>query len=181
MQPCVYFANHASHLDFVLIWRSLPRARRRTVRPVAGRDYWQRTPVRRFVSGRVFHAVLVDRGGAGPAAARAAMAAMAQALSHGDSLVVFPEGTRSIDGRIGPFKSGLFYLSRLRPDVDFVPVLLENTHRILPKGHLVPVPAPSRVVFGVPLHVAPGEYKHAFLMRAREALLALGGHNGHCH
>jgi 1-acyl-sn-glycerol-3-phosphate acyltransferase len=94
---------------------------------------------------------------------------------------VFPEGTRSIDGRIGPFKSGLFYLSRLRPDVDFVPVLLENTHRILPKGHLVPVPAQSRVVFGVPLHVTPGEDKQAFLMRARAALLALGGHNGRRH
>jgi 1-acyl-sn-glycerol-3-phosphate acyltransferase len=181
MQPCVYFANHASHLDFVLIWTSLPRARRRTVRPVAGRDYWDRTPVRRFVSDRVFHAVLIDRSGAGATAARAAIAAMTQALAHGDSLVVFPEGTRSIDGTIGPFKGGLYHLSRRRPDVDFVPVLLENTHRILPKGHFVPVPAQSRVIFGTPLRVIPGEDKPAFLARAREALLSLGGPDGRSH
>jgi 1-acyl-sn-glycerol-3-phosphate acyltransferase len=181
MQPCVYFANHASHLDFVLIWTALPRGRRRTVRPVAGRDYWERTPVRRFLSEHMFHAVLIDRGGAGAAGARAAMTAMADALAHGDSLVVFPEGTRSIDGTIGPFKSGLYHLSRLRPDVDLVPVLLENSHRILPKGHFLPVPAQNRVCFGTPLRAVAGEDKQAFLARAREALLTLGGHDGRTH
>jgi 1-acyl-sn-glycerol-3-phosphate acyltransferase len=181
MQPCVYFANHASHLDYLMIWSKLPRDRRRTVRPVAGRDYWSRGRARRFVSGRVFHAVLIDRGGGSAAAARAAMAAMSGALDGGDSLIVFPEGTRSIDGTIGPFRSGLYHLARLRPDVDLVPVLLENTHRILPKGRFLPVPAKSRVVFGAPLHAEPGEDKRSFLARARGALVALGGTDVRVH
>jgi len=180
---CVYYANHASHLDFVLIWSALPPDARRRVRPVAGRDYWGRSPVRRFVSGHVFHALLVDRGAAAghASAARATIAAMTGALDRGDSLIVFPEGTRSIDGTIGPFKGGLYHLSRLRPDIDLVPVFLENTHRILPKGHLLPHPMQSRVVFGAPLSAEPGEHKDAFLTRARSALVALGGSDGRSH
>jgi 1-acyl-sn-glycerol-3-phosphate acyltransferase len=181
--PCVYFANHASHLDVVILWSALPPRIRRRVRPVAGRDYWSRNRVRRFVSGRVFHAVLIDRGVAAgrPAAARATIAAMTEALDLGGSLIIFPEGTRSLNGTVGPFKSGLYHLSRLRPGIDLIPVLLENTHRILPKGHVVPVPARTRVVFGTPLRAADGEDKQTFLARARGALLMLGGCDGRRH
>jgi 1-acyl-sn-glycerol-3-phosphate acyltransferase len=179
-RPRVYFANHASHLDFVLIWSALPRPRRRQVRPVAGSDYWNRTPVRRFVAASVFHAVLIERGG-GPAASRAALVRMAAALDDRQSLIVFPEGTRSRDGGIGEFKSGLFHLTRLRPDVELVPVLLENTGRILPKGEALPVPMLSRVVFGAPLPVDPAEDKHAFLARARGVLMELKDDHATAH
>ena len=181
IKPCVYFANHASHLDYVMIWSSLPRERRRAVRPVAGRDYWSRTPVRRFVSGRVFHAVMIDRGAGTLAATRASLSAMAHALDDGDSLVVFPEGTRSTDGAVHRFKSGLYHLSRTRPGIDLVPVFVENTHRILPKGHVLPVPRRSRVVFGTPLRALDGEDRQAFLERARAALVALGVDHGRRH
>jgi 1-acyl-sn-glycerol-3-phosphate acyltransferase len=181
-RPRVYFANHASHLDAVLIWSALPATARRWVRPVAGRDYWERSAVRRFVSGRVFHAVLIERAGAGrPDAARHSIAGMCDALDAGDSLIVFPEGTRSVDGTIGPFRSGLYHLARLRPAHDLIPVLLENTHRVLPKGHAVPHPASCRVVFGAPMHIATGEDKLRFLARARGALFALGGCDGRRH
>ncbi len=181
--PCVYFANHASHLDFVLIWSALPADIRRRARPVARRDYWSRTPVRRFMSGRVFHALLIDRGGSAgpPAAARATLAAMSGALDRGDSLIVFPEGTRSPDGAIGPFRSGVYHLSRLRPEIDLVPVLLENTHRILAKGQFLPTPGHCRVIFGAPLRAEPDEDKARFLARARGALIALGGCDGRRH
>lgn len=174
--PRVYFANHASHLDFVMIWSALPSASRHRVRPVAGRDYWSRGRVRRFMSEHVFHAVLIDRGGgvAHPAAARTSITSMAGALDRGDSLIVFPEGTRSLDGTIGPFKSGLYHLARLRPDVGLVPVLLENTHRVLPKGEALPVPILTRVVFGSAIHPMAGESKPEFLARARGALIELG-------
>ena len=180
-KPCVYFANHASHLDYVIIWSSLPRERRRAVRPVAGRDYWNRTPVRRFVSGRVFRAVMIDRRAATVAAARASMSALTHALDDGDSLVLFPEGTRSTDGLVHPFKSGLYHLSRTRPAVDLVPVFVENTHRILPKGRRLPVPRRSRVVFGAPPRARPDEDKRMFLERARAALVELGAEDGRLH
>jgi 1-acyl-sn-glycerol-3-phosphate acyltransferase len=176
-RPRVYFANHASHLDFVTIWSALPKRERQDVRPVAGRDYWDRGRLRRFVANRVFHAVLIERGtGTRPLpAARASIGVMAAELDRCHSLIVFPEGTRSRDGAIGEFKSGLYHLSRRRPDVDLIPVFLENTRRILPKGEALPVPMLSRVVFGAPLRAGAAEDKRHFLVRARGAVIDLGG------
>jgi len=175
--PRVYFANHASHLDFVLIWTSLPRRARRCVRPVAGRDYWDKSPARRFVAGHVFHAVLIDRGG-DASTARLSLARMADEVDEHRSLIVFPEGTRSRDGEIGVFKSGLFHLARLRPEAELIPVYVDNMHRVLPKGECLPVPMLSRVIFGPPLGAIADEDKQAFLARARGALLQLRGGHG---
>ena len=173
----IYFGNHSSHLDFIVIWSALPPRGRRHARPVAGRDYWQQGRVRRYLASQVFRAVLVERrsGGAGNAVdhARAAMEQMACEMGCHDSLIVFPEGTRSASGEIGPFKSGLYHLSRARPDAELVPVHLENLNRILPKGEALPVPMMSRVTFGPLLPVWNGEPKAAFLERARSALLQL--------
>ena len=69
----------------------------------------------------------------------------------GNSLIVFPEGTRGNGLEVGPFKSGIYYLWAKRPDVQFVPVYLSNLNRILPKGEFLPVPVISRVVFGTAL------------------------------
>ena len=173
----IYFANHSSHLDFIVIWSSLPSSRRRHARPVAGRDYWEQGRVRRYLASEVFRAVLVERRN--PAAgnavehARAAVEQMAYEMGNHDSLIVFPEGTRSASGEVGPFKSGLYHLSRVRPDAQLVPVHLENLNRILPKGEALPVPMMGRVTFGPVLPVWSGEQKAAFLERARTALLQL--------
>jgi 1-acyl-sn-glycerol-3-phosphate acyltransferase len=176
----VYFGNHSSHLDFIVIWSALPPRLRRRTRPVAGRDYWQQGALRRYLAGNVFHAVLVERRQTGAdethTAARAAIQRMADAMGNQNSLIVFPEGTRSLDGEMGPFKSGLYHLSRLRPDVELIPVHLENLNRILPKGEMLPVPMLSRVVFGPPLSADAAEGKEEFLARARSALLQLKAH-----
>jgi 1-acyl-sn-glycerol-3-phosphate acyltransferase len=108
----IYFANHASHLDFIVIWSALPPGLRASVRPVAGRDYWEKSAVRRYLADRVFHAVLIERAGAGSgdgvARARASIKRMADELEDRYSLIVFPEGTRGVNGQLGPFKSGLY-------------------------------------------------------------------------
>ena len=173
----IYFANHSSHLDFIVIWSSLPSSRRRHARPVAGRDYWEQGRVRRYLASEVFRAVLVERRSAGARNAvehaRAAVEQMAYEMGNHDSLIVFPEGTRSASGEVGPFKSGLYHLSRVRPDAQLVPVHLENLNRILPKGEALPVPMMGRVTFGPVLPVWSGEQKAAFLERARTALLQL--------
>jgi 1-acyl-sn-glycerol-3-phosphate acyltransferase len=167
-QPRVFYANHASHLDFVMIWSAIPRARRRETLPVARRDYWSASRVRRFVATWIFHAVLIERS-------PAAVETMAEELDRRRSLILFPEGTRSRNGVIGAFRTGLYYLSRLRPDVDLVPVFVENAGRMLPKGEALPVPMVCRIVFGEPLRAGATESRDAFLVRARDALIRLGG------
>ena len=186
----IYFANHSSHLDFVVIWSALSPGLRAHARPVAGRDYWERDGVRRYLARHMFRAVFIDRiatpkpsptngDGGSPASAdpcasaRAAVERMAEAMGECDSLILFPEGTRSTNGEIGPFKSGLYYLSRLRPDAELIPVHVDNLNRILPKGEVLPVPMLSRVVFGPSVRSA-AEDKQDFLNAARDALLQLG-------
>jgi 1-acyl-sn-glycerol-3-phosphate acyltransferase len=173
----IYFANHTSHLDFVAIWGSLPPAVRAETRPVVGRDYWDRGPVRRLIARRALHAVLVERRPAATdrestiAAARRSVQYAVAALETGASLIIFPEGTRGPGGDVVPFKSGLYHMCRMRPDVELVPVFLEDLHRILPKGEAVPVPVNGSITFGRPIRLRPGEDKTAFLARARAALL----------
>ena len=175
----IYFANHSSHLDFIVIWSALPSNQRALARPVAGEDYWGRDPVRRYLSRHVFNAVLVERNKHGSAdaasAARQSIHRMAKEMGSRHSLIVFPEGTRSLNGEVAMFKSGLYYLAQMRPDVELVPVHLENLNRILPKGESLPVPMLSRLVFGAPIGVRQGETKEEFLTRARAALTQLGG------
>jgi 1-acyl-sn-glycerol-3-phosphate acyltransferase len=177
----VYFANHTSHLDFVVLWSALPAKVRERTRPVAARDYWERGTLRRFLARRVFRAVLVDRlGSTGPsqngksvAAARHTIERLVEEMGERDSLIVFPEGTRGSGEDVAPFKSGLYHLARTRPGLEMTPVYLENLNRILPKGEALPVPMLSRVVFGRSIRLLPEEPKPDFLERARAALCAL--------
>lgn len=177
----VFFANHTSHLDFILIWASLPPRMRKRARPVAARDYWESGSMRRYLARKVFRAVLIDRAPPRDGAdyspgmlGREAIARMLDGLGREDSLIVFPEGTRGSSDEVGEFKSGLYYLWRERPDLELVPVRLENLNRVLPKGEFIPVPMISRVSFGAPLDWADGETKEAFLERARLAVQRQG-------
>lgn len=169
-QPRVYFANHRSHGDFLLIWASLPAALRRRTRPVAGADYWLRGRIRRYLIERVFRGVLIDRHvgrGANP------VAAMGAPLAAGESLILFPEGTRNLQDGLLPFKSGIHHLAEAHPEVEFVPVWIENLGRAMPKGSLIPVPLLCTLSFGPPLRLNADEGRNEFLQRCRDALLAL--------
>lgn len=169
----IYFGNHASHCDFVLIWSSLPPRLRVNTRPVAGSDYWDKGGLRGFLIRDVFNAVLIDRERA--AGEEDPIEVMHAALERGSSLILFPEGTRNTsDERLLEFKSGIFHLASRRPDVELVPVWLENLNRVLPKGEVVPLPLLCTVNFGTPLRLAQGEAKRDFVGRARCALLELG-------
>ncbi|HZS27852.1 MAG TPA: lysophospholipid acyltransferase family protein [Candidatus Angelobacter sp.] len=173
----VYFANHTSHLDFVVLWSVLPRRLREKTRPVAAKDYWN-SGIRKRIAVNAFHAVLVERGskiaeGDRMAAARHTLDMLLEAMGEKNSLIVFPEGTRGNGLQVGPFKSGIYYLWSKRPDVQFVPVYLSNLNRILPKGEFLPVPVISRVTFGGPLRPDANETKDSFLAKAHEAVCAL--------
>ena len=104
----IYFANHQSHLDWVLIWAALPDDLRVRTRPIAARDYWTANPFKHWLTREVFNAVYVSRQ---RSADQDPLEPLAEALQLGDSLVIFPEGTRSSKGEPLPFKSGLYHLS----------------------------------------------------------------------
>ncbi|HQY87638.1 MAG TPA: lysophospholipid acyltransferase family protein [Tepidisphaeraceae bacterium] len=170
----IYFANHQSNLDAPVIWAALPTALRRRTRPVAARDYWEGNVLRRLLSRRVFHAVLIERQKV--TKSNNPLSAMEAAIELGDSLIIFPEGGRLGDdeGNIGEFKPGLFHLARKHPTVQLVPVYLENLNRILPKGEFFPAPVLAAVTFGAPLKLEEGEDKSDFLNRAKLAIEKIG-------
>jgi 1-acyl-sn-glycerol-3-phosphate acyltransferase len=174
----VYFANHASHLDFILIWSFLPPIIRAHTRPVAGSDYWGKDAVRRYISANVFNSILIERASATSSVsqARESIEAIAHGMGADCSIIVFPEGTRSMNGEVLPFKSGLFHLCVLKPHLELIPIYLANMNRILPKGELLPIPLIGRVIVGAPMRYEPGEDKATFLVRARDAVLALEEH-----
>ncbi len=169
----VYFANHTSHLDFVVLWSALPARARERTRPVAARDYWGRGALRRYFSEKVFRAVLIERGRGSVTAARTTIEQLVAEMGDRSSLIVFPEGTRGSGEEVAPFKSGLYHLCRQKSEVELLPVYLDNLNRILPKGEMLPVPMLSRVVFGRPMYLESDETKPRFLERARDAVRAL--------
>jgi len=171
----VYFANHSSHGDFVLLWATLPADLRTLTRPVAGEDYWDRSPLRRFIGADVFNALMIRRETqTNSFPAGDPLAQLSAALKAGDSLIIFPEGTRNTgDAVLLPLKSGIYHLSQSFSQVRFVPVWIENLKRVLPKGTFLPIPLACSVRFGAPLKWVPQEDKKLFLQRARQALLDL--------
>lgn len=173
----VYYGNHVSHGDFVMIWSALPPSLRRQVRPVAGADYWQRDALRRYLIREVFNGVLIERD----AAARKydPIDVLCEAVDGGQSLILFPEGTRNqSEEPLLPFKSGLYHLARRRPELEFVPVWIDNLARVMPKGKILPLPLLCTATFGDTLRLGADEDKDAFLARARDALLALSDRAG---
>jgi 1-acyl-sn-glycerol-3-phosphate acyltransferase len=168
----IYFANHGSHFDTVAVMAALPWPVRRLTHPVAARDYWGISKFRRFIAETVLRAVLIDRK---PKPGSEPLAPLERLLEDGRSILIFPEGTRAEgDDEIAPFRSGIFRLAQKFPDVELVPVYLDNLRRILPKGSMLVVPITCTARFGTPLQVQPDEGKAAFLERARTAVKVLG-------
>jgi len=166
----IYFANHQSHFDWVLIWAALPHDLRAVTRPIAARDYWTSSKLKHWITREIFNAVYVSRQRTDD---EDPLEPLMEALRHGDSLVIFPEGTRGNKAEPAPFKAGLYHLAEAFPDVHLIPAWIDNVQRVMPKGEVVPVPILCSVTFGAPLMLQPGEDKRAFLDRARRAVMAL--------
>ena len=166
----VYFANHPSHLDALVLWSSLPRNIRAITRPVAARDYWDKSAFRRYIAASL-NALLIDRQKI--KVHRSPVEMMIRAIGDTHSLIVFPEGGRNTDDEMGEFKSGLYYLGKKRPDLELVPVYVDNLNRVLPRGEFLPVPLLSSITIGPPIWLESGESKSDFLARARESVRRL--------
>ena len=170
-RQAVYFANHTSNGDTILLWSVLPADVRMRTRPVAAADYWLNHPVKKFIGEKVFNCVLIQRDP--EKRTQDPVEQMTAALDDGSSLILFPEGTRNTEPEMLPFKPGLFHLAQQRSRVPLVPVWIENLNRVLPKGEVIPLPFICTVRFGEPMKLNEGEDKAAFLKRAEAAVLAL--------
>lgn len=181
----IYFANHSSHLDFVTLWAIMPAELQPKVRPIAAADYWG-SGIKQSVATGIFNAHLVHRykdrphttidarptrqtdSGSSPKTSQ--LTGMTDILDAGDSLIIFPEGTRGPGDQVATFQAGLYRLAKHSPDVPVVPVTLKNLGRILPKGEAIPVPRLSQVIVHNPLFVGDDESQEDFLARARRVL-----------
>ena len=170
--PCqrVYFANHTSHLDAVVLWSSLPRNLRPITRPVAAQDYWMSGPIRRYLAS-AFDLILIDRTKI--KVHNSPIDMMIREMGTTQSLIVFPEGGRNPSSELREFKSGLYHLAKKRPDLELLPVYIDNLNRVMPKGEFLPVPLLSCITIGPPIWLEAGETKTDFLTRARQAVLDL--------
>jgi 1-acyl-sn-glycerol-3-phosphate acyltransferase len=166
----IYFANHQSHVDLVMIWAALPLELRNVTRAIAAKDYWTKTPFKQWLTTAVFNVIYVSRDRTSD---EDPLEPLFEALNNGDSIILFPEGTRGFTGTPQPFKAGLYNLATKFPKAVLVPTWINNVQHVLPKGEVVPVPVLCSVTFGTPLTLQEGEERHAFLDRARNAVIAL--------
>jgi len=167
----VYFANHTSHFDAIVLWSALPASVRAVTRPVGAKDYWASGRIRHYMATRWFKALLIDRTEI--KVHQSPVDLMIREIGQQYSLIVFPEGSRSSGAEIGEFKSGLYYLCKKRPDLELIPVYIDNMNRILPRGEVLPVPLLTCITFGPPIWLEAGEPKAEFLQRARQAVRRL--------
>lgn len=163
----IYFANHTSHLDALIVWATLPPEPRQLTRPVAAKDYWDKGPIRRHLA-KSFNALLIDRKKI--KVHNSPVDYLLREMGETHSVIVFPEGGRNTTGKLGDFKSGIYHLSKKRPDIELVPVYMDNMNRVLPRGEFLPVPLLSSITFGPPMWLDPGEPKLEFLRRAQAAV-----------
>ena len=166
----IYFANHQSHADLLMMWAALPEELRGITRPIAAKDYWTSSPFKKWVTTAVFNAVYVEREKKGD---EDPLQPLIDALAQGDSIIIFPEGTRGHADDPMPFKAGLYNLATRFPNVVLVPAWINNVQRVMPKGEVVPVPILCSVTFGEPVKLGAQEERRAFLDRARLAIMAL--------
>ncbi|WP_043973449.1 MULTISPECIES: lysophospholipid acyltransferase family protein [Acinetobacter] len=168
----IYYANHNSHIDFILLWSSLPIHIRRQTRPIAASDYWLKDGFRRFLIQDTFSGVTIQRNRSDQ---QDPLQPVKDVLAEGYSIIFFPEGTRNLNDDIEllEFKSGLYYLSQQFPEVEVVPVWISNLKRVMPKGAFIPLPLLSTVIFGEPLALDQFADKEQFLHHAQQQLLKL--------
>lgn len=175
----IYYANHSSHLDGIIILACFPHQERERIYFVVAADYWKKTFLRRYCANSIFNTILINRhpkilskvAMENTRQTLDSMEDMHKVLDDGNSLIIFPEGTRGYGQSIADFKSGIWHLSRKHPEISLVPVYLDNLHRVLPKGSFLAVPMMCKAIIGKPvLATTSAETKQEFLSRLKQSL-----------
>lgn len=167
-RPVIFAANHSSHADTSLILHALTdRARDRTV-VAAAADYWFKRPMLGNLVSLFLNTFPFSRTGG----AQAQLHSSSQLLKSGWNLVLFPEGSRSPDGRIQEFKPGVGHLAS-ETGTPVVPVHIRGAYQIMPRGQKLPLPGPARVRIGKPMAAGLKEGSRDFTARVEKAVRTL--------
>jgi 1-acyl-sn-glycerol-3-phosphate acyltransferase len=167
-RPVIFAANHSSHADTSLILHALSdRARDRTV-VAAAADYWFKRPMLGNLVSLFLNTFPFSRTGG----AQAQLNASSRLLKSGWNLVLFPEGSRSPDGRIQEFKPGVGHLAN-ETGTPVVPMHIRGAYQIMPRGQKLPLPGPARVRIGKPMAPQAKEGSREFTARVEKAVRAL--------
>jgi 1-acyl-sn-glycerol-3-phosphate acyltransferase len=171
--PAIIAANHTSHVDTLLLLTMFPARQMTRLRPVAAADYFLKGPVIGWFSRTLVGIVPVERNAQARSGPREdVLAAARAALTAGDIVIIFPEGTRgpATDG-LGPLKAGVARLAAAFPEAPVIPVWIEGAGRVLPKGARLPAPMNCTVLVGD--QIAWRGDKMSFLEDLRAGLEAL--------
>ena len=167
-RPVIFAANHSSHADTSLILHSLTdTARDRTV-VAAAADYWFKHPILGNIVSLFLNTFPFSRTGG----AQAQLHSSSQLLKSGWNLVLFPEGSRSPDGRIQEFKPGVGHLAK-ETGTPVVPMHIRGAYQVMPRGQKLPLPGPVRVRIGKPMTVQAAEGSREFTARVEKAVRTL--------
>ena len=146
--PFILVANHSSHLDTISLLSLFPLSQLRDVRPVAAADYFERNRLTSIFTKTLFNILPIARANITPE--NNPLRRMREAIESGQSLIIFPEGTRGSSEDMAPFRSGVAHLLEKARDVTVVPAYLVNMGRSLPKGEFIPVPFFCEIRLGAP-------------------------------
>jgi 1-acyl-sn-glycerol-3-phosphate acyltransferase len=173
--PVLFVANHSSHMDTPLLLRALPWRWRRRTAVAAAADYFYGSTVLAHAVSFAFNTVPVERGESGASGA----SELEALLDRGWSLVIYSEGTRSRDGRVGRLRAGAAVLAAQR-GLPIVPVHVSGTHDTMPvgRGWMRRARGFRRrdvgVAFGPAIHTGPGEHRAEVMDRVRRFLASEG-------
>jgi long-chain acyl-CoA synthetase len=143
----VFTPNHSSHFDLLSIATSLPSSKIHSTFAVAAKDYFFNSSLKSLAARIFVNAIPFDRKGR----VNESMDKCREALSLGGNLVIFPEGTRSPDGRLQEFKPGVAQLLAGQKNVFAVPVFIDGAHQIMPKGSKFPKSGTLKIRYGKPI------------------------------
>ena len=166
--PVIFAANHHSHLDTGLLLSVLPERFRHRTAVAAAADYFFDRRGKGTFHALAFGAVPMERTRVNRRSAEMAGAL----LADGWSLVIFPEGGRSPDGWAQDFRGGAAYLA-VRSGRPVVPVYIDGTRHVWPKGRRLPRPHKVTVTFGTPISADTGEDARRLATRIERAVAAL--------
>ena len=163
-------ANHNSHLDSLAIMSAMPSAKVHRVHPIAAEDFFGDKTIKEFMMKHFVNAILIPRKRPEKPSDPDALQIMSDLLTKGDSIILYPEGTRGDPGVMQDFKKGIALIVQRHPDVPVVPIFLDGLHKSMPKGVSLFLPSNSKLYVGEPIEFKSLETKD-ILEDSLEAIL----------
>ncbi len=151
----IIIANHNSHIDTLALMSAMPKHKITEIKPVAASDYFGKNKIRGFLTKAFTNALLIPRSCALRNKEKNPFAIMMKAINEGQSLIIYPEGSRGKANEMQEFKNGIGHVLLKYPHLAYIPTYIENTGHVLPKDRIIPMPFNCKVVFG-DLHYCKG-------------------------